>query len=406
MLLGVHLTLLIGPTIAVPAPLPLTEALVGVEITQNEMGPSGFQLTFEVGRSGPLDLVDYNLLTNPLIRPFNRVCIMVRFNLTPTVLIDGFITQIQLTPSEQPGASTLTITGEDVTVMMNLEEKTFPFTAIPEVGQVAAILKKYPQLGWTGAAVLPPEVPDLSPPTEKMQNQNATDYQHLTDMAAKHGYVFYVRPGPLPNTNIPYWGPLVPPDAMAGAALHSALSVNMGPQTNVNSINFTYDALALKAIQGVVVDPFFNVSLPVIFPPFSTNVPLAPIPGAVYQGMRTHVSRLDMKPPEMKADATEEQREKAQISYGETVVRALANARAQVNDSASKAVTVNGELDALRYGGVLQARTVVGLRGAGHTYDGLYFVKSVNHSIRKGEYKQRFTMRREGVGPMSPVVRP
>jgi hypothetical protein len=406
MILGAHLTLLIGPTIAVPAPLPLTEALVGVEVTQNETGPSGFQLTFQVGRSGPLDLKDYNLLTNPLIRPFNRVCVVIRFNLTPTVLIDGFITQIQLTPSEQPGASTLTLTGEDVTVMMNLEEKTFPLAGTSEVVQVHGILNQYPLLGFGRRNVLPPEVPEPMSPNDSMKNQNATDYQHLTDLAAKHGYMFYVRPGPIPNSNIPYWGPAVPPTAMAEAAEHSALSVNMGPQTNVDSINFTYDAMALKSVRGVAVDPFFNIAWPIIFPPFSTNVPLAPIPGAIYQHMVTHVSRLDVQPEEVKGNPTDEQREKAQTPYSDIFARALADARAQVNDAANKTVTVTGELDALRYGGVLQARTIVGLRGAGHTYDGLYFVKTVNHSIKKGEYKQRFTMRREGVGPMSPLVRP
>ena len=70
----------------------------------------------------------------------------------------------------------------------------------------------------------------------------------------------------------------------------------------------------------------------------------------------------------------------------------------------SHTVTVSGELDALRYGGALQARTVVGLRGAGFTYDGLYFVKSVTHSIRPGEYKQQFTLRREGLGTLVPLV--
>jgi hypothetical protein len=405
MLLGVHLTLLMGPTIAVPAPLSLTEALAGVEITQNETGRSGFQLSFQIGRSGPFDLVDYNLLTNPLLRPFTRVVVVVLFNLTPTVLIDGFITQVQLTPSEEPGASTLSITGEDVSVMMDLEQTTFPFTAMADVAQVAAVLAKYPLLGFAGAIIIPPVVPDFPLPSREVPIQNSTDYEHLNELSAKHGYVFYVRPGLLPNTNIPYWGPSVPPDAMANAALNSALSVNMGPQTNVNSINFTYDALALQAINGEVVDPEFNIPLPVIFPPFSTNVPLAPIPGAIYQAMRTRVSRMDLKPPETKG-LSEGDREKARVSYGQTVAQAYERARSQVNDAANRVVTVSGELDALRYGGVLQARTVVGLRGVGFTYDGLYFVTSVTHSIRKGEYKQRFTLRREGVGPMLPLVRP
>jgi hypothetical protein len=48
----------------------------------------------------------------------------------------------------------------------------------------------------------------------------------------------------------------------------------------------------------------------------------------------------------------------------------------------------------------------VGLRGAGHSFDGLYYVKSVTHNIRRGEYKQSFTLTREGLGAISPVVVP
>ncbi len=37
-LLGVRLTLLIGPTVAVPAPPPVAEALQSVEVTQSDEG--------------------------------------------------------------------------------------------------------------------------------------------------------------------------------------------------------------------------------------------------------------------------------------------------------------------------------------------------------------------------------
>ena len=50
MLLGVNLTLLIGPTVAVPAPLMLMQALQKVEVTHSDEGQSGFQVTFQVGR--------------------------------------------------------------------------------------------------------------------------------------------------------------------------------------------------------------------------------------------------------------------------------------------------------------------------------------------------------------------
>ena len=67
---------------------------------------------------------------------------------------------------------------------------------------------------------------------------------------------------------------------------------------------------------------------------------------------------------------------------------------------------MTGELDALEYGDILRARGLVGLRGVGFSYDGNYYVKSVSHQISKGQYKQRFTLTREGTGSLTPLVVP
>ena len=45
----------------------------------------------------------------------------------------------------------------------------------------------------------------------------------------------------------------------------------------------------------------------------------------------------------------------------------------------------------------LQARMLVGVRGAGLAYDGLYYVKSVTHNFKRGEYKQSFTLSRNAL---------
>ncbi len=405
MILGVHMTLLIGPTFAVPAPLPITEALASVEVTQTDTGRSGFQLTFYIGRSGPWDLPDHRLLLNPLLRPFNRVVLMVHFNLLPTVLIDGFITQLDVVPSEDPGASTLVVTGEDVSVMMSLEQTAFQYP-MPELAQVAAILAKYAVLGWTGAIVDPPPVPDPFLPSREWPTQNGSDYDYLQDLASDHGFVFYVRPGLVPNTNIPYWGPAMPLDAVATAATLPALSVNMGPQSNVSSVSFTYDALAAEMVLGETVEPNSNVPIPVIMPPISTDVPLALIPAAVNQQLKTRVSRPGPPTDAERKAAREDAREAARTAQGLSVPQAFERARSRVNDAAKNAVSVTGELDGLRYGAALMARSVVGLRGAGFTNDGLYFVQSVTHSIAKGRYSQRFALRREGIGSIVPLVRP
>jgi hypothetical protein len=44
--LGTHLTLLIGPTVPVPAPPNFLEALEYVEVTHSDEGRSGFEIRF------------------------------------------------------------------------------------------------------------------------------------------------------------------------------------------------------------------------------------------------------------------------------------------------------------------------------------------------------------------------
>ena len=51
----------------------------------------------------------------------------------------------------------------------------------------------------------------------------------------------------------------------------------------------------------------------------------------------------------------------------------------------------------LRYGRILKARRLVGVRGAGLAFEGLYFVKTVTHKIKRGEYMQEFTLTRNGL---------
>jgi hypothetical protein len=72
----------------------------------------------------------------------------------------------------------------------------------------------------------------------------------------------------------------------------------------------------------------------------------------------------------------------------------------------SAAISANGSLDVNRYGKLLHSRMLVGVRGAGLAYDGMYYVDSVTHNIKKGEYKQNFTLSRDGLITNTPVVVP
>jgi hypothetical protein len=86
-----------------------------------------------------------------------------------------------------------------------------------------------------------------------------------------------------------------------------------------------------------------------------------------------------------------------------TPIKAVALALAKAAET-TDAVSGNGTLDTLRYGNILRARQLVGVRGAGLAYDGLYYVKTVTHNIKRGEYKQGFTLTRDGLISQTPKV--
>ena len=381
MLLGVNLSVLLGPTVPLPATPDIAEAVQSVSVTHNDEGRSGFQIVLQVGRSGPTDLLDYRLLLNPLVRPFTRVILTMLFGAVPQVLMDGVVTNQQFSPGNQPGGATLTLTGEDVSVMMDLEKKRAQYPAMSEPMIALAIIGSYARYGLVPMVIPPPTI-DQPVPTRRTPVHQGTDLDVLKNLGQRFGWVFYVVSGPLPGMNLAYWGP-----PARSTIPQRALSVNVGPETNVESVSFTYNAMAPTIVNDTVQDELTNAQVPVMTFLSTRLPPLAAVPALPSQLPNVRTSLLEP-------------------NSGLNVAQAYARAQGITDKSVDGVVTAQGELDALRYGGVLRPRSVVGLRGAGFTHDGLYYVKSVSHSISKGQYKQRFSLTREGTGALSPAVIP
>src|SRR5690606_41484260 len=114
---GVHLTLLVGPVVPVPVPRAVLDALTEVEVTHNTDVPSAFKLTFNLSNRSPLQTI---FLVAAGQTPMLRVIIIVTIDGTPQVLMDGLMTRNQIAPGSQPGQSTLTVFGDDLTKAMKL----------------------------------------------------------------------------------------------------------------------------------------------------------------------------------------------------------------------------------------------------------------------------------------------
>ena len=375
MLKGVHLTLMIGPGFPVPAPPVVLEALTSVQVNSDK-DRSGFQIAFAIGRNSPLltTMIPAGYF-DPMI---TRVLIVVTVNGIPQVLMDGMVTRQEFAPSNDPGKSTFTITGEDLSVVMDVVEMPFMrYPAMPLSVRVLTILSKYAVLGIVPIVI--PEIPPVVlPPTERIPSHSGTDRGYIRTLCSRCGYVFYVEPGPAPGMNMAYFGPDV-----RIPVPQPALNVNFDAHTNVESLSVSLDGLAKKIIVYTIFDPATQrIPIPIPVPNLSI---LRPPLGA----RLTPPAKVEFA----KGGANRTPAEAATEILGMTF-------------AASDAISASGSLDVLRYGRVLSSRQLVGVRGAGVAYDGMYYVQSVTHKIKSGEYKQSFTLSRDGLISLTPVVVP
>ena len=370
---GIHLTLMIGPAVPVPVPQSVLDALTSLTVTTTAGQASGFQLTFTLSNRSPLQTLF--LLSGGAQIPLVRVIIVVTINGTPEVLMDGVMTNHEMAPGSEVGQSTLTISGEDLTAVMNyIDFSGVPYPAMPPEARVLLILAKYAMFGII-PMVIPSVLIDIPIPTDRIPVQQGKDLEYIKRLADDVGYVFYLEPGPSPGTSVAYWGP----EIKVGAP-QPALNTNMDAHTNVESLSFNFNGDSKMLPIVYIQNPQTKVPIPIPIPDITPlNPPLglmAPLP-------------KDIRPIT----------ETAKYSPLRGALIGLAKA-AQSADG----VSGSGTLDVLRYGRVLKARKLVGVRGAGPAFDGLYYVKSVTHSLKRGEYKQNFTLGRNGLISTVPMV--
>jgi hypothetical protein len=368
-----YLTLLAGPVEAVPVPKPVIDALTSVEITESATGRSGFQLTFSLGNNSILQTLFLLAAESPV--PVLRVILLATFGGLPQVVMDGVIQHHEVVPDAMSGSAKLMVSGEDLSTLMDLVDfNGVPYPAMSIDLRVLTILAKYAAFGIV-PEVIPAPVPDIPVPIEQIPRQDGTDLAYIQQLAREVGYVFYVAPGPLPGMSTAYWGPQV----RIGIPQPS-LNVNMDVWTNVENLNFRYQPQSSELPIVYIQDQFTNTTIPVPIPPAT---PFNPPLGLVVP--------LPQKLPELN--------DTAKLTPGVALMRGFARA-VQSGD----VVSGNGTLDVLRYGQILRARSLVGVRGAGPAFDGMHYVDSTTHKLKPGEYKQSFVLKRNALISNLPVV--
>ena len=370
MIEGVTLQLNIGPVAADPAPRLVIEALTNVQVTLNDTGASGFQLGFQAGRTSPLMT---ELYPSGYFDPPRRVQLIVTMNGQRTVLMDGVITRHEISAASQPGASTLTITGSDLSEMMNrIDFSGLPWPMPPEA-RVAIMVAKYAMYG-----IIPLVIPSVliaqPNPLNRIPKQRGTDLAYIRRLAAQVGYVFYVAPGPLPGMSHAYWGPQI-----KVGEVQPALSVNIDGASNVDALSLSFDGLGKSVFIFYIQEENSRFPIPIPVPDVGLiNPPLGP-----RQPVPLSFTNLGNLAPQGDDNST------AKYDIMTAAMKGLAQASARAD-----VITASGGLDVARYGHILKPRALVGVRGTGPSYDGHYYVKSVTSTIKPGSFQQSFRLTR------------
>ncbi|WP_228536472.1 hypothetical protein [Nocardia sp. XZ_19_231] len=361
-----NLTLMVGPAVAVPVPRSVVEALTSVEVTAQDEGVGGFSLSFSLDNRSVLPTLFLIAGGSPI--PIVRVVLVATVNGTPEVLVDGVVTKTQIVPGGDGRHSALQVIGEDLTTIMDQIELTgLPYPAMPGEAIVALVLAKYAALGVV-PLIIPSIMLDVPIPTSRIPAQRGTDLEYLRLLAERVGYVFYLQPGPVPGTSTAYWGPKV----KVGVP-QPALNVNMDAHSNAGQITFGFNSQARSLPVVYIRNDQTGIAIPLPLPDVG---PLNP-PLGLLQPLPVKFRSLP---------------ETAKYSAVQAVLVGLAEAARSADT-----VTGDGSLDVARYGRILKARQLVGVRGVGTAFDGLYYVTKVKHRIKRGEYKQDFTLTRNGL---------
>lgn len=281
-------------------------------------------------------------------------------------LINARVIETNATFANQPGASILNVVAMDPTVLMNLRQvvKSWPNRSDSDVAREIFSAPKYTFTPIVDATKWRRQE------NEQTMIQRGTDIQFLQGLARRNGFEVYVETNGAtgaveghfhaPRLNLPPQG---------------VLSVNMRDATNVNSFNARFDMLRPSTVQTANLD-------------VQTREPQQ---SQVSNSRVTALGRettLGSDQPRLVLPA---QTGLARTGEQQPYAQAIA-------DESALAITADGELNTVAYGGLIRAKRLIEVRGAGQQFSGTYYVERVHHILTPDSYRQNFTLRRNALG--------
>ena len=106
-----------------PVPAEVADAFLSAQVTQASGGKSGFSLTFAFGKNAGVR----RRFAQGFFDPPRRMLLVAVINGQANVIADGVITRHEVSSSNNPGQSRLTVIGEDLTRLLDLIDFSWIF---------------------------------------------------------------------------------------------------------------------------------------------------------------------------------------------------------------------------------------------------------------------------------------
>lgn len=339
----------------------LYQCIESIVVEEDLEAGSSFSIRLSACRN---DDGSYPYIDDDNLQVWNRVTVYASFPAQTEVVIDGYVSHLNIATDPDAASATVEIRGVDASYEMNLEDKRKVWRGQSYEEIATAVIGEY-QLH----AVVAEATAGATP---HPVSQRGTDLAFLRELARRKGYEFFVQGG---NA---YFRP-----AQLTGTPQKLIAVNFGAQTNCTRFSVEADGTAPTEAEIAFVDPMSGET---------------PEPVVI----------TDSGLPALGSRALSEMRGAASLPQARLVPRRLGcMTQAQAEEYATGVLRRNawwviatGHLDGLRYGRVLRSRKLVTVKGVGPSYNGMYYVRKVRHQLTARTYDMDFELARNALGAL------
>lgn len=356
---AVSYTLLIDDA---PAGPEVMEAIQQIEVEDN--ADMADMLRLRVGIGVDDGCSRYRVLDDDLFHRLAKLAIVVTVGSGPSEpLIESYVIETNANFSNQPGQSLLNVVAMDPTVLMNLEERSRRWSDMADSTVATQVFQDH------GFVPVVETTQPVRQENDETTSQRGTDIRLLQRLARRNGFECYVEINPLTRG---VEGHFHPP--RLDQPSQGVLSVNSGEATNVNSFSPRFDMLrpTTATARGIEAGGVEDQSVT-----------------SEGQSQRTLGREATV--------AADRPRRVLLTGSGLARTGELQGYAQAVVDRSGWAITAQGELNTVAYGGILRAKRPVEVRGAGRQFSGTYYVERVLHTFTGDRYVQHFTVRRNAL---------